>query len=59
MKIEKVDITKLKTVRHYAELKGVVRETVTSWIKNKKIPYVQIDGVYFIIMEDEKWKEKT
>lgn len=54
MKIEKVDITKLKTVRHYAELKGVVRETVTLWIKNKKIPHVKIDGVYFIIMEDEK-----
>lgn len=44
-----VDIDKLITVRHYAESQGVVRETIMQRIKRGDIPYVIIDGVYFIV----------
>lgn len=47
----KIDIDKLITVRHYADKIGVVRETVMQRIRKKELPYVVIDGVYFIVVD--------
>lgn len=52
--MNKIDIDKLVTVRHYAEMNGVVRETVMQRVKKGEIILVVIDGVNFIMLEDEK-----
>lgn len=52
--MKKIDIDKLVTVRHYAEINGIVRETVMQRVKKGEITLVVIDGVNFIMMEDEK-----
>lgn len=57
MKEQIVDISKLLTIRSYAEKKGFVKETVYLWIKTGKLPHVRIDGVLFVFDEDEKEKE--
>lgn len=46
----KIEIENLVTVRHYADKIGVVRETVMQRIRKNELPYVVIDGVYFIII---------
>jgi hypothetical protein len=45
------DISRLVTVRHYAELRSVVRETVAQWIRKDAVDSVMIDGVRFIILK--------
>lgn len=52
--MNKIDIDKLVTVRHYAEINGVVRETVMQRVRKGEITLVVIDGVNFIMMEEEK-----
>lgn len=52
--MNKIDIDKLVTVRHYAEMNGIVRETVMQRVKRGDITLVVIDGVNFVMMEDEK-----
>lgn len=52
--MNKIDIDKLVTIRHYAEINGIVRETVMQRVKKGEITLVVIDGVNFIMMEDEK-----
>lgn len=46
-----MDTSKLITIRHYAESKGIVKQTVSQWIKKGKIKSILIDGVIFIINE--------
>lgn len=41
----------LVTIRHYAEMNNLAKETVRQRIKKGLIPYVLIDGVYFVKME--------
>lgn len=41
----------LVTIRHYAEMNNLAKETVRQRIKKGFIPYVLIDGVYFVKME--------
>lgn len=52
--MKKIDIDKLVTVRHYAEINGIVRETVMLRVKRGEITLVVIDGVNFIMLEEEK-----
>lgn len=52
--MNKIDIDKLVTVRHYAETNGVVRETVMQRVRKGDITLVVIDGINFIMMEEEK-----
>lgn len=40
----------LVTIRHYAEMNNLTKETVRQRIKKGLIPYVLIDGVYFVKM---------
>lgn len=47
-----VNINNLVTVRHYAERLGIASETVRQRIKKGEIPYIKIDGVYFVITHD-------
>lgn len=54
IEMNKIYIEKLVTVRHYAEMNGIVRETVMQRVKKGEITLVVIDGVNFIMMEDEK-----
>jgi hypothetical protein len=51
------DISRLVTVRHYAELRGVVRETVAQWIRKDAVDSVMIDGVRFIILKPGEYEE--
>lgn len=50
--MNEIDIDKLVTVRHYAEMNGVVRETVMQRVKKGEITLVVIDGVNFIMLEE-------
>lgn len=52
--MNKIDIDKLVTVRHYAEMNSVVRETVMQRVKKGEITLVVIDGVYFIMLEESE-----
>lgn len=52
--MKKIDIDKLVTVRHYAEMNSIVRETVMLRVKRGEITLVVIDGVNFIMLEEEK-----
>ena len=45
---DKVELSNLLTIRHYAEMNNLVKETVRQRIKKGLIPYVLIDGVYFV-----------
>lgn len=49
-----VDLDRLKTVRHYAEDHGIVKETVMSRIRKGRIESVRIDGRIFIVEPEEK-----
>lgn len=42
---------KLVTIRHYAEMNNIAKETVRQRIKKGLIPYVLIDGIYFVKVE--------
>lgn len=44
----KVDKTKLKTVKSYAELKGVSVQAVYKMVKEQRVDTETIDGVIFI-----------
>lgn len=54
MNIGLIDVDKLVTVRHYAEMNGVVRETVMQRVKKGEITLVVIDGVNFIMLEEQE-----
>ena len=41
----------LVTIRHYAEMNNLAKETVRQRIKKGIIPYVLIDGIYFVKVE--------
>ena len=41
----------LVTIRHYAEMNNIAKETVRQRIKKGLIPYVLIDGIYFVKVE--------
>lgn len=45
---DKVELNNLLTIRHYAEMNNLAKETVRQRIKKGLIPYVLIDGVYFV-----------
>ena len=51
-----VDLDRLKTVRHYAEDHGIVKETVMFRIRKGRIESVRIDGRIFIVEPEEKEK---
>lgn len=50
-KIINKELNSLLTIRHYAEMNNLAKETVRQRIKKGLIPYVLIDGVYFVKME--------
>lgn len=41
----------LVTIRHYAEMNNLAKETVRQRIKKGLIPYALIDGIYFVKVE--------
>lgn len=47
-KIISKELNSLLTIRHYAEMNNLAKETVRQRIKKGTLPYVLIDGVYFI-----------
>lgn len=47
-KLDELDIGNLSTIRHYAEKHKLSKETVRQRIKKGTLPYVLIDGIYFI-----------
>lgn len=51
IKIINKELNSLLTIRHYAEMNNLAKETVRQQIKKGLIPYVLIDGVYFVKME--------
>lgn len=46
---KKIDGTRLMTVTNYAKSIGVPKQTIYYRVKNDLIPYVEIDGVTFIV----------
>jgi hypothetical protein len=44
---------KLKTVKNFASTKGVTTACVYKWIEKGKVKHKKIDGVTFIIIENE------
>lgn len=55
--MKKIDIDKLVTVRHYAEMNSIVRETVMQRVKRGELTLVVIDGVNFIMLEDNEYEK--
>lgn len=58
-KIISKELNSLLTIRHYAEMNNLAKETVRQRIKKGTLPYVLIDGVYFIkrkLMKPENLK---
>lgn len=47
-KIINKELNSLLTIRHYAEMNNLAKETVRQRIKKGTLPYVLIDGIYFI-----------
>ncbi len=47
-KIISKELNSLLTIRHYAEMNNLAKETVRQRIKKGTLPYVLIDGIYFI-----------
>ena len=47
-KIINKELNSLLTIRHYAEMNNLAKETVRQRIKKGALPYVLIDGIYFI-----------
>lgn len=47
-KIVSKELNSLLTIRHYAEMNNLAKETVRQRIKKGALPYVLIDGIYFI-----------
>lgn len=47
-KIINKELNSLLTIRHYAEMNNLAKETVRQQIKKGTLPYVLIDGIYFI-----------
>lgn len=45
---DKRELNSLLTIRHYAEMNNLAKETVRQRIKKGTLPYVLIDGIYFI-----------
>lgn len=45
---DKRELNSLLTIRHYAEKNNLAKETVRQRIKKGNLPYVLIDGIYFI-----------
>lgn len=50
-KIINKELNSLLTIRHYAEMNNLAKETVRQRIKKGTLPYVLIDGIYFVKME--------
>lgn len=50
-KIVSKELNSLLTIRHYAEKTNLAKETVRQRIKKGTLPYVLIDGIYFVKME--------
>lgn len=46
-----MDVRNLVRVNTYASQKGVTTQTVRNWCKTKKVKYVDIDGVRFIMVK--------
>lgn len=55
-KIINKELNSLLTIRHYAEMNNLAKETVRQRIKKGTLPYVLIDGIYFI-MKPENLKK--
>lgn len=47
-KVISKELNSLLTIRHYAEKNNLAKETVRQRIKKGTLPYVLIDGIYFI-----------
>lgn len=46
-----LDVNKLVTVRSYARMRDVAVETIRLWIRQDKIHWIKIDGVYFVVLD--------
>lgn len=49
---KKVDLNKLVTARSYAEMKGVNVRTVQYWISRGVVKSEMVDGVRFVVLND-------
>ena len=48
METLKIDKTRLKTIKSYAESRGMTLQGVNKMVKENRIPTEKIDGVIFI-----------
>lgn len=48
-----MDISKLKTISHFAEIKKISRQHVYRLEEQDKINIVRIDGVAFVLMDSK------
>lgn len=53
-----VDIDTLMTMRHYAELHGIVVQTVYERVRKGKVKSLRIDGRIFVTEDDNNSKEE-
>lgn len=51
-----IEKERLITIRNYAEMKGVTVPAVYLWEKQKKVSTTKIDGVKFVVLNDEEMK---
>lgn len=47
----------LITYQHYANIKGVVQQTVRDWVKMGKVKSVRIDGRLFVVLNEKEMEE--
>lgn len=52
MKIQDIDLKKLKRVSTYAKIKDITNVTVLRWIKEKSVKTITIDKTVFVVDED-------
>ncbi len=56
MKVENIDISKLKLVKNYAISKGVSRQRIYELLKDERFDTITIDGMTFIILNEKAAK---
>ena len=49
-----IEKERLMTYQHYANMKGVVQQTVRDWVKDGKVNSINIDGRLFVVLTDKE-----
>ena len=53
-----VDTDRLVTVRHFADMMGVTTTSVYAWMAQGKAKGIRIDGVTFVIVDNDSINDK-